>query len=68
MTHIIIIFQLAPLTARVKGVFLARSHQNDTVARKKAFYMPVKDKMTGRGIAQSVLVKVMAINLIRPLI
>ena len=68
MTHIIIIFQLAPFTARVKGVFLARSHQNDTVARKRPVIWPVKDKMTGTGIAQSVLVRIMAIKFIRTLI
>ena len=67
MTHIIIIFQLAPLTARVKGVFLAGSHQNDSVARKKAFYMACERKMTGTGIAQSVLVRIMAIKFIRTL-
>ena len=35
---------------------------------KRPVIWPVKDKMTGRGIAQSVLVKVMAIKFIRTVI
>ena len=65
MTHIIIIFQLTPLTARVKGVFLAGSHQNDRGSEKRPFIWPVKEKMTGTGITQSVLVKVMTASLTR---
>ena len=34
---------------------------------KRPVIWPVKDKMTGRGIAQSVLVRIMAIKFIRTL-
>ena len=35
---------------------------------KRPFIWPVKDKMTGTGIAQSVLVRIMAIKFIRTVI